>query len=799
MQSTRAKKLFSLLVLFGLALAVVQPVQIDAQTVTPLTNELTGLPKEPVVAAIYYRDADHLNQIAGSLDIWEAHTEELYVVAMIWPVQYHWLQSLGYRLVIDIEKTEGFKNPEEVLDPRYAYFDDYFTNSNGLYLVNMMQYINSTYPDLTELIDIGDAWQAEHGGYHRDIWVLRVTNEDPAYGPIEDKPVFYLHGGIHAREVAIPELLIRYAHYLTGGYLGMGGYGFDPDVTWLVDHHTVYILVTSNPDGHVINEVDWWEYWRKNANNTLCGSGNFGIDLNRNHSFFFGCCGGSSNDPCSETYRGTARASEPETEAFQNHVMSVIPDQNGPNGDDQVPEAAPDDTMGILLTMHSYGNLTLLPWGASSLPDPANLAQLTTVGHKLAYFTSYTDFNLGYVTDGGTRDWGYGKLGIPSITFEVGPDFGNCGDFFPDYDCIDGTGGATDNFWAENRPAFIYAHKIAVTPYMTSEGPDTQNVAVTPASVPQGTLVTLTANHDDERCCGEPEDLMGGAEYFIDAPGADGTGTSMNAADGAWGGAIENSTITVDTTSLEPGQHYLLVHARNTLGDWGPLTAVFLTVTSADGPDIAVSPDNFMVTLEPGASFTGTVTVGNVGDDTLIYTGTLDAGWLTLIPSGGSLEPSEEQSHTLEVDAGSLAVGTYTGTISIASNDPVNPVVEVVVNLEVSEPPDIIVDPVTVTMTLGLGESGTSVVWIDNVGEGVLTILEINEDVAWLDVLPTAPFTILPLGEIPLNLSFDSDTLAIGEYEVELEIVSDDPDQPLVTVMVTLIVRHELYLPLVLR
>ena len=44
-----------------------------------------------------------------------------------------------------------------------------------------------------ELIDIGDAWQASHGGYHRDMWVLRITNEDPAYGDIADKPAFFPH------------------------------------------------------------------------------------------------------------------------------------------------------------------------------------------------------------------------------------------------------------------------------------------------------------------------------------------------------------------------------------------------------------------------------------------------------------------------------------------------------------------------------------------------------------------------------------------------------------------------------
>jgi hypothetical protein len=583
------RRIFSLfMILFLLAAA--------GGAVTTLASPKTpGTPDRPVVVRMYYTGEDHLNQVAGSLDIWEVHEDEGFVIVQVKPEQYAWLQNLGYTMEIDAEKTAELRNPEALLDPHYAYFDNHVPNALNNYMVDFMQQVNADYPDLVEMIDIGDAWEGENGGYARDIWVMRVTNEDPAYGAIEDKPVFYLHGGIHAREVTIPELLIRYTKFLTSGYNGLGGYSLDPDVTWLVNHHTVYVLITTNPDGHVINELNSSAWWRKNVdNNDGCTwSDSWGVDLNRNHSFKWGCCGGSSGDPCDETYRGSGRASEPETAAFQNHVLSVIPDQNGPNGDDELPPAAPEDTTGIILTMHSYGNLTLLPWGAVSLPDPANMPELTKVGHKLAYFTGYTDFDLGYVTDGGTRDWGYGKLGVPTYTFEVGPGYGECGSFFPDYDCIDGTNGAPENFWAENRPAFLYAHKIAVTPYRTAYGPDSQNLIVTPSTVPQGTPVTLNANLADHRCCGEPLSPIAGAEYFIDAPGDDGTGTAMTPLDGSWGETNEDGTAIVSTSSLAPGQHYILVHSRNSSGDWGPFTAVFVNTTPAGPPTagFTFSPD----------------------------------------------------------------------------------------------------------------------------------------------------------------------------------------------------------------
>ena len=119
---------------------------------------------------------------------------------------------------------------------------------------------------------------------------LRITNEDPAYGAIEDKPVFFMMAEIHAREVSTPELAIRYIKYLTSGYNGLGGYDFDADVTWLVNHNAVYVLVMQNPDGYRVNEQDINAYRRKNMDNDDgCSTpSSWGVDLNRNPQLLMG-------------------------------------------------------------------------------------------------------------------------------------------------------------------------------------------------------------------------------------------------------------------------------------------------------------------------------------------------------------------------------------------------------------------------------------------------------------------------------------------------------------------------------
>ena len=149
---------------------------------------------------------------------------------------------------------------------------------------------------------------------------MKITNEAIA-GP---KPVFVLMAGIHAREIATPEIALRLAEWLTQNY------GRDADATWLVDQHEIWVLPTTNPDGHwyvelgtqVDNGDEPW-LWRKNGHAYSSGAwpptafDHHGVDLNRNFDFHWGTQG-VEWDPRSQTYPGPSAASEPETQAVQN-------------------------------------------------------------------------------------------------------------------------------------------------------------------------------------------------------------------------------------------------------------------------------------------------------------------------------------------------------------------------------------------------------------------------------------------------------------------------------------------------
>ena len=625
----------------------------------PTTDVSLGVEQsQEVVIRIYYDTQEQLNAVAGELDIWEVHPSSVesssaYAVAAVFPAQQAWLDVLGYRVEIDQEKTDELQSPTAALDPRYYYFDDFNNNSNSRYMVDFMQEMSTTYPVLTELIDIGDAWLASHDGYHRDMWVLRITNEDPMYGEIASKPPFFMMANIHAREVTTPEMAIRYIKYLTMGYNGAGGYNVDPDVTWLVNHHVVYVLVTQNPDGRAINEQDIDFFRRKNVDNDdgCVDSYSWGVDLNRNSSFKWGCCGGSTGQPCGETFRGPIRASEPETIALQTFASQIFADWNGNNGDDEFPPAAPDNTAGLFLSLHSYQDEIL--WAYECAPNcgqPPNAGQLMTIGRKLADLTGVMNpTGFLYTVDGGTIDWMYGKLGIPAYTFEIGPTYGSCGDFFPAYGCQDGIDGMPRNFWAEMRPSFLYANKIAGSPYKTAYGPDTQGLSVNPTSVPAGVPVELSGTVLDQRYSSDPLVPVTAAEYFIDAPGVDGTGIAMSPTDGAWGGTTESVEVVADTSGLLEGQHYILVHGMNQNGYWGPFTAIFLNITTP-AYGVMVTPEIDSAQADPGTTVTYSLQVNNVGlnDDT--YDISVNSLWeFTAPPTIGPILAGDNASFDLQV------------------------------------------------------------------------------------------------------------------------------------------------------
>jgi hypothetical protein len=92
------------------------------------------------------------------------------------------------------------------------------------------------------------------------------------------------------------------------------------EITKLVNHRELWFILVANPDGYDFTFTPENRLWRKNLHDND-GDGQItavdGVDPNRNFPNHWKWDDeGSNTDTSSETYRGTAPASEPETRAF---------------------------------------------------------------------------------------------------------------------------------------------------------------------------------------------------------------------------------------------------------------------------------------------------------------------------------------------------------------------------------------------------------------------------------------------------------------------------------------------------
>jgi len=234
-------------------------------------------------------------------------------------------------------------------------------------------------------VTIGQSYQS------RDIYAIEMTSG--VGGP---KPAIIFSSLIHAREPGGNSVLIDFANWLVDNYDGG-----DTRAAYILDNATLYFIPIANPDGYQYNMPNGGMH-RKNMNFTL---GN-GIDLNRNWGYMWGYDDyGSSPDPNSETYRGTAAFSEPETQVQRDFVI------------EKQPIAA--------MSYHTYGGYLLYPWGYADILTPDDplfdsWAIQMTADNNYEYGTAW---EVLYNTNGDQLDWSYSGTDVPKIycmTPEVG-------------------------------------------------------------------------------------------------------------------------------------------------------------------------------------------------------------------------------------------------------------------------------------------------------------------------------------------------------------------------------------------
>jgi murein tripeptide amidase MpaA len=180
----------------------------------------------------------------------------------------------------------------------------------------------------------------------RSIKAFKIANKTAD----DNRKGVLILGGVHAREIVNPDLVISFALDLCRAYSTKSGikYGkasYDKSaIQKIIDGQGIFIIPLVNPDGraHVMSPTGD-AMWRKNMNpnpSLPCK----GVDINRNYEFLWESGIGTSSDSCQEIFKGSSAFSEPETRNVRNML-------------DQYPNIQ------YMLDVHSYSEDILYPWG----------------------------------------------------------------------------------------------------------------------------------------------------------------------------------------------------------------------------------------------------------------------------------------------------------------------------------------------------------------------------------------------------------------------------------------------------
>ncbi len=249
-------------------------------------------------------------------------------------------------------------------------------------------------PNRVTRTSIASSW----GGRPVYVYRFRQTLYRIPGSPPRKKMVII--GGTHAREWISPAVTMYLFNKLRTEPRT------NPALFSLIDQFDFYFVPVLNPDGY---EFCWTDnrMWRKNRRNN--GS-SFGVDLNRNYPKGWGGQG-SSGTPSSETYRGPAIFSEPETNGLRLFLDSIGGEVAG------------------FIDYHSYGQKILWPWTytTTSLPEPERTWHFNAgaayrngilgaggLNHQHGQASSTL-----YVAGGTSKDWGWDALGAISFTVEM--------------------------------------------------------------------------------------------------------------------------------------------------------------------------------------------------------------------------------------------------------------------------------------------------------------------------------------------------------------------------------------------
>ncbi|XP_012252341.2 carboxypeptidase D isoform X1 [Athalia rosae] len=309
--------------------------------------------------------------------------------------------SLSMEPEVSDQARNKLANAEESIRSRdeYGFYHPVkFQHHNYEAMKNFLFELNSNYPNITRLYDIGNSVQG------RKLYVMEVTKVPGTHQP--GIPEVKYIANMHGNEVVGREMLLLLLEYLCQNY------GTDQRVSKIVNSTRLHIMPSMNPDGYEMSRLGDVSgvKGRSNAN---------GVDLNRNFPDQYDA----------ETLSMEAR--EPETVAVMNWIAEIpfvlsanlhggalvanYPFDDAPGTLNSAPNRSPDNDV---FTMMSKTYADAHP--RMHLGEPCRTTGASASLLEERFPGGITNGAAWYSVAGGMQDYNYMNSNDFEITLELG-------------------------------------------------------------------------------------------------------------------------------------------------------------------------------------------------------------------------------------------------------------------------------------------------------------------------------------------------------------------------------------------
>lgn len=226
--------------------------------------------------------------------------------------------------------------------------------------------------------------------------------------------------------------------------------------------------------------------------------------------------------------------------------------------------------------------------------------------------------------------------------------------------------------------------------------------------------------------------------------------------------------VSISVAGLTPGTYFANVTFFSAQADNNYLSVPVTLVVNAEPPNIAFSPASLSFTAFQGgpAPAAQTLTIGNSGSVTLMWTLSSDQNWLGVSPSSGTATKTTSGTSTISVMTDGLTVGTYSGAITISDPNAVNTPQTVPISLTVTAGGPYLRAGITTWDYASYKGSPEYVSWnipVWNAGTGTLNWTA-SSTVSWITVSPTKGSSTGPADQSFAMLSFNNVNKPVGTY-----------------------------------